>query len=83
MSANPIYASTAVSLAELGRDPGAVIEEAGDSAVAILSHNKATAYLVPADIFEALIDKLEDLELAAIARQRRGGKAVQISLDDL
>jgi antitoxin StbD len=80
---NAIYASTTVSITELRRNPGAIIEEAGDAPVAILNRNRATAYLVPAEAFEALIDKLEDLELAAIARQRRDGKTVKVTLDEL
>jgi antitoxin StbD len=80
---NAIYASSTVSITELRRNPGAIIEEAGDAPVAILNRNRAAAYLVPAEAFEALIDKLEDLELAAIVRQRRGGKTVKVSLDDL
>lgn len=80
---NTIYAATTVSITDLRRNPGAIIEEAGDEAVAILNHNRATAYLVPANAFEALIDKLEDMELAELARQRRGGKTVKVTLDEL
>lgn len=80
---NPVYAATTVSITELRRNLGAIIEEAGDAAIAILNHNKPTAYLVPAEAFEALIDKLEDLELAELARQRQGGKTVKVSLDEL
>lgn len=82
-STTPIYAASMVSITELRRNPSAVIEEAGDAAVAIVNNKRPTAYLVPAETFEALIDKLEDLDLAAIARQRRGGKSVKVSLDEL
>jgi antitoxin StbD len=80
---NPVYAATTVSITELRRNLGAIIEEAGDATIAILNHNKPTAYLVPAEAFEALIDKLEDLELVELARQRQGGKTVKVSLDEL
>jgi antitoxin StbD len=82
-STNAIYASSSVTITELKRDPNAVIEEAGRSDVAILRNKRPSAYLVSAKRFEALIDKLEDLELAAIARQRRGGKTIKVSLDEL
>lgn len=78
---NAIYATSTVSITELRRNPGAIIEEAGNSPVAILNHNRATAYLVPAQAFEAMMEKLEDLELAEIVRQRRGGKTVKVALD--
>jgi len=80
---NAIYAPNTVSITELRRNPAAIIEEAGDAPVAILSRNRATAYLVPAEAFEALMDKLEDLELAQIVRTRSGGKTVKVSLEDL
>ncbi len=82
-STHAIYAASTVTITELKRDPYSVIEEAGKSAVAILQNKRASAYLVPAETFEALIDKLEDLELAAIARQRHGGKTIKVSLDEL
>ena len=80
---NAIYASATVSITELRRNPGLVIEEAGDSPVAILNHNRATAYLVPAGAFEAMLKRLEDADLAEIVRKRRGGKTLKVSLDDL
>jgi antitoxin StbD len=60
-----------------------VIEEAGGMPVAILNHNRPAAYLVPAEAFEAMLEKLEDVDLAELVRQRRGGKTVKVSLDDL
>jgi antitoxin StbD len=38
---------------------------------------------VPADAYERLMDKLEDLELLAIAKERENDPAVKVSLDDL
>ncbi|MHA7683198.1 type II toxin-antitoxin system Phd/YefM family antitoxin [Cupriavidus sp. PET2-C1] len=78
-----IYATATVSITDLRRNPGAIIEEAGNEPVAVLNHNRPAAYLVPAQAFEALMDRLEDIELAEIVRQRRGGKAVKVPLDEL
>jgi antitoxin StbD len=78
-----IYASTTVSITDLRRNPGAVIEEAGNLPVAILNHNRATAYLVSAEAFEAIMDRLEDIELAELVRERRGGETVKVTLDEL
>jgi len=80
---NAIYARSTVSITDLRRNPGGIIDEAGDSAVAVLNHNRATAYLVPAATFEAMMERLEELNLIELARQRRGGKTVKVSLDDL
>lgn len=60
-----------------------IIEQAEGFPVAILYHNKPAAYLVPAAAFEALLDKLEDVELAAILKGREDQAEVEVSLDDL
>lgn len=78
-----LYADASVSITELKKNPSAVIEQAEGFPVAILNHNKPAAYLVPAATFEALLDKLEDVELAAIVKQREGQAEVEISLDEL
>ncbi|MGH8654186.1 MAG: type II toxin-antitoxin system Phd/YefM family antitoxin [Gammaproteobacteria bacterium] len=78
-----VYADASVSITELKKNPSAVIEQAEGFPVAILNHNKPAAYLVPAAAFEALLDKLEDVELAAIVKQREGQAEVEISLDEL
>lgn len=78
-----VYADASVSITELKKNPSAVIEQAEGFPVAILNHNKPAAYLVPAAAFEALVDKLEDVELAAIVRQREGQAEIEVSLDEL
>lgn len=80
---NAIYAPATVSITDLRRNPGAVIESAGDAPVAVLNHNRATAYLVPAEVFETIMEKLEDIDLAETVRSRRSGKTLKVSLDDL
>ncbi len=78
-----VYADASVSITELKKNPSAIIEQAEGFPVAILNHNKPAAYLIPAAAFEALLDKLEDVELAAIVKQREGQPEVEVSLDDL
>ena len=78
---NEIYAGTTASIADLRRNPGAIIEEAGDTAVAILNHGRLAAYLVSARTFERMMQRLEDNDLAEIVRKRRGGKTVKVSLE--
>lgn len=58
-------------------------DEAGDAPIAILNHNRASAYLVPAKLYEAMMEKLEDIELAELVRERRSGETVKVVLDDL
>ena len=51
--------------------------------VAILNRNEPAFYCVPAKAFEALMDRLEDVEMNAIADARIGEKRVRVKLDEL
>lgn len=67
-----IHASASVSITELKRNPSAVIEAADGEPVAVLVHDKPSAYLVPAETYKRLLDRLDDLELAELVRARSG-----------
>lgn len=78
-----IYARTTVSMTDLRRNPSGILEDAGDSPVAVLNHNKPAAYLLSARAYEALLDKLEDAELTKIAKERQGRETIKVTLEDL
>lgn len=80
-----ILASFSASISELKKNPTALLNKAEGEAIAILNHNLPTAYLVPADVFERLMDKLEDYELGEIVKERQVEKhlAIEVSLNDL
>jgi len=80
-----VLADYSVSISELKKNPSALLAQASGSPIAVLNHNKPAAYLIPADTYEALMDMIEDYELAKLVEERRGDKdkAVTVSLDDL
>jgi antitoxin StbD len=78
-----ILSDASVSITELKRNPSAVIEAADNEAVAVLVHNKPSAYLVPADTYEHMVERLEDLELAELVRARARERRVKVTLDEL
>ena len=78
-----IFASASVSISDLKKNPSRVIIEAEGAPVAILNHNKPSAYLVPAETFEAVMEKLEEYELAKLVEERAEEETVKVSLDDL
>ena len=51
-----IQAPLSISISELKRNPSAVIDAAMGRTVAILNHNRPTAYLVPVKTYEALLE---------------------------
>lgn len=78
-----ILSDASVSVTELKRNPSAVIEAAEDAPVAVLVHNKPSAYLVPAATYQRMVERLEDLELAEIVRARANERRIKVTLDDL
>ena len=80
-----VLSSCSASISELKKNPTALLNEAEGSPIAILNHNVPAAYLVPAETYEWLMDKLEDSELAQIINDRahEKGKAIEIDIDEL
>lgn len=78
-----VLADMAVSVSELKKNPSAVLSGAHGGPVAVLNHNRVMGYMVPADVFEAMMERLDDLELAEIIRSRKHEKPVSVNLNDL
>lgn len=51
--------------------------------VAVLNHNRMMGSRVPAELYEAMMERLDDLELIEIAKARSNGPSVQVDLDHL
>ncbi|WP_166359267.1 type II toxin-antitoxin system Phd/YefM family antitoxin [Pseudomonas akapageensis] len=78
-----VLADIAVSVSELKKNPSAVLSGAQGRAVAVLNHNRVMGYMVPAEVFEAMMERLDDLDLAELVCARRHEMAVPVGLDDL
>jgi len=80
-----VLADCSASISELKKNPTALLNESAGAPIAILNHNKPAAYLVPAETYEWLMDKLDDQELVEVVKKRMKQKseAVEVSLDDL
>ena len=61
----------------------AVVSQGEGDTVAILNHNKPAFYCVPAQMYEQLMDKLENIELNKIADSRINQERVKVNIDDL
>jgi antitoxin StbD len=80
-----ILAEITASVSDLKKNPMGTVAAGEGFPVAILNRNETAFYCVPAKVYEALMDKLEDIELNTIADARMNdGKAlVKVALDDL
>ncbi|MGS2718749.1 type II toxin-antitoxin system Phd/YefM family antitoxin [Eionea flava] len=80
---HPILSDATTSISELKKNPMAVVEQGEGFPVAVLNRNQPAFYCVPAEAYEALMDKLEDMELAALVSARRDQGEVEVNIDDL
>ena len=81
--AHQILSDTAASISELKRNPMGTVAAGDGFPVAILNRNEPAFYCIPAKTFEAMMERLEDLELNAIANARADEKRIKVSLDEL
>lgn len=78
---NSVLANCSVSISELKVNPSAIIDQADGEPIAILNHNKPTAYLIPADTYEELMEKIEDYQLGIIVKERQDEKKMAFEVD--
>lgn len=71
------------SVTELRRNPMETLAAGEGEAVAILNRNEPAFYCVPADIYEEMIEIVEDMELNRIADARAQEEARPVTLDEL
>jgi antitoxin StbD len=80
-----IHADYTVSITELKKNPQTLIDNAHGEAIALLNRNKPTAYIIPAETYENLMELADDIELGQIIEERKAEKvdAVEVSMDEL
>jgi len=78
-----ILAETTASVSELKKNPMGTVAAGEGFPVAILNRNEPAFYCVPAKAYEALMDRLEDIELNAIADARQGQAVHKVKLHEL
>lgn len=83
MILHPILSDATTSISELKKNPMAVVEMGEGFPVAVLNRNQPAFYCVPAEAYEALMDKLEDMELAALVNARSDQDEVEVNINDL
>lgn len=78
-----VEASVAVSVSDLKKSPTAVMDAAQGEAVAVLNHNRIIAYMVPANVYESMLEQLDDLYLTELVKERANEKGEPVDINDL
>ena len=71
-----VLSQNCVSVTELKRNYTQVLLQANNQPVAVLNHNRPEAYLLPAAMYEKLLDQLGDAQAAQLVRERLNGPAL-------
>lgn len=50
--------------------------------IAVLNRNKPTFYCVPAAVYEAMLDRLDDQELVAVVKERSAEPSIRADLNE-
>lgn len=80
---NQILSRYSASISDLKKNPMETVNQANGEVVAILNRNKPAFYCVPADLYEKMFDRLEDLDLIQIAEERKDEPSIRVSIDEL
>lgn len=80
---HPIYTEITASISELKKNPMAAVGAGEGFPIAVLNRNKPAFYCVPADVYEAMLERLEDQELVRLVESRRSEPGVPVNLDEL
>ncbi|MGF2634903.1 type II toxin-antitoxin system Phd/YefM family antitoxin [Acinetobacter johnsonii] len=80
---NIIHSRFVASVSDLKKNPMEVVSNGFGEAVAILNRNNPAFYCVPADMYEKLMDLVEDRELIKLAAQVDTDETVKVSINDL
>jgi antitoxin StbD len=78
-----ILADVSAGISELKKNPMAVLQQGHGAPVVILNHDEPAFYAVPAEMYERLMERLDDIELTEIVREREGQPEIEVDIDEL
>lgn len=78
-----MLANLTISMSEFKKNPAAILRQAGNRPVAVLSHNKPAFYVVEPTLFAAMLEDLGDRELhgKVLTRLDERARAIEADID--
>ncbi len=80
---NIILSDISASVSELKKNPMATVSAGDGYPVAILNRNQPAFYCVPAELYEQMLDALDDQELVKLVSERSVQRLLDVDLDAL
>ncbi len=81
--AHVVLAEMTASVSELKKNPMGTVAAGEGATVAILNRNEPAFYCVPAKVYEAMMERLDDIELNRLADARAEDKVIRVKLSEL
>lgn len=81
--AHTILARRSASVTDLKRNPMGTVAAGDGEPVVILNRNEPAFYCVPPEVYEELMETIEDVEWNALADARTNEPRIAVSLDAL
>ncbi len=78
-----VLAQVTASVSELKRNPMGTVAAGDGAPVAILNRNEPAFYCIPAKAYEALLERLDDIEMNDLADARADESVHRVTLEDL
>ncbi|KFC97619.1 type II toxin-antitoxin system Phd/YefM family antitoxin [Leminorella grimontii] len=78
---NLVLSDISASVSELKKNPMATVNAGAGYPVAILNRNQPAFYCVPAELYERILDALDDGELARLVKERQNQPLIEVDLD--
>ena len=78
-----VLAELTASVSELKKNPMGTVASGEGAVVAILNRNQPAFYCVPARTYEAMLERLEDMELNVVADARTHDPVIKVTIDEL
>ena len=78
---NIILSDTSASISELKKNPMATVSAGDGFPVTILNRNQPAFYCIPAELYEKMLDALDDQELAKLVSERSNQQLLDVDLD--
>lgn len=67
----PILSQSTTSISQLRKNPSAILAEGDGFPVVVLNRNEPHFYCVPAELYEKMLDDLENAELIKVVHARQ------------
>ena len=80
---NQIFAHYTASISDLKKQPMAVMNATNGEALAVLNHNEPVFYCIPKELYEKMLDSIDDSHLVKLVNERESEKPFEVSIDDL